>query len=116
MGFAETPLTNYLDAPLSSKMNERNAVSMQQLPKASIPLQDPRFSRCESAISTITIYDKENKVLKPYLRKYMNVEHKVSNCKLKDITYQLVKELTDPVNDREPLHAPECSHVSFFCL
>lgn len=46
------------------------------------------------------------------LRKYKNVEPQVATHKLKDITYQIVQELTDPVHDFAPLHTEECSHVS----
>ncbi len=45
------------------------------------------LTRCESAISNITIYDKQNKILRPMLRNYRNVEQKVSTQRLRDSTY-----------------------------
>ena len=77
------------------------------------PLEVQPMSKCGSAVKTITIYDKENLVLRPHLRKYQNVEAQVSTHKLKDTTYQAVQELTDDINDRAPSHDPSCPHVSF---
>ena len=67
--------------------------------------------RCSSAQQTITVYDKENRKLRPHLRKYKNVEQHVGTQKFKDITYQVVTELTDPVHDVVPL-PDDCMHVS----
>lgn len=68
------------------------------------------LTRCESAIASITIYDKQNKILRPLLREYHNVEQKVLTQRLRDTTYQIVKELTDPVNDHAPVHPEPCYH------
>ena len=62
--------------------------------------------KCESALGSITVYDKENRNLRHLLKKYRNVEPQVSTQKLKDITYQIVQE--HDVN----VHHPDCLHVS----